>query len=124
MATTTEKFYILQDAQGMFLQGLASREPENKPVKAIAIQVEYCDDPLHAARGRYEGKGEDELEELAKIAEFVDATPRVLEITAEVKTTDGKPAPEPDYEAADRLVRSKDNANFKGLAGIFAGLRV
>ena len=121
MATTTEKFYILQNEQGMFLQGLASREPENKPVKAIAIQVEYCDDPLHAARGRYEG--ENVPEDLLKIAEFVDATPRVLEITAEVKTTDGKPAPEPDYEAADRLVRSKDNANFKGLAGIFAGLR-
>ena len=122
MATTTEKFYILQNEQGMFLQGLASREPENKPVKAIAIQVEYCDDPLHAARGRYEG--ENVPEDLLKIAEFVDATPRVLEITAEVKTTDGKPAPEPDYEAADRFVRSKDNANFKWLAGIFAGLRV
>ena len=122
MATTTEKYYILQNKQGMFLQGLASREPENKPVKAIALQVGYCDDPLHAARGRYEG--ENVPEDLLKIAEFVDATPRVLEITAEVKTTDGKPAPEPDYEAADRLVRSKDNANFKGLAGIFAGLRV
>lgn len=122
MATTTEKYYILQNKQGMFLQGLASREPENKPGKAIALQVEYCDDPLNAARGRYEG--EDVPEDLLKIAEFVDATPRVLEITAEVKTTDGKPAPEPDYEAADRLVRSRDNANFKGLAGIFAGLRV
>ena len=122
MATTTEKFYILQNEQGMFLQGLASREPENKPVKAIALQVEYCDDPLHAARGRYED--EKVPEDLLKIAEFVDATPRVLEITTEVKTTDGKPAPEPDYEAADRLVRSKDNANFKGLDGIFAGLSV
>ena len=122
MATTTEKYYILQNEQGMFLQGLASRQPENKPVKAIALQVEYCDDPLHAARGRY--KGENVPEDLLKIAEFVDATPRVLEITAEVKTTDGQPAPEPDYEAAGRLVRSRDNANFKGLAGIFAGLRV
>ena len=100
MATTTEKFYILQNEQGMFLQGLASREPENKPVKAIALKIEYCDDPLHAARGRYEG--ENVPEDLLKIAEFVDATPRVLEITAEVKTTDGKPAPEPDYAAAAR----------------------
>ena len=124
MATTTEKYYILQNAQGMFLQGLHSHENGKNDVKSIGLDIKYCDDPLHAARGRYEGKGEDELEELAKIAEFVDATPRVLEITAEVKTTDGKPAPEPDYEAADRLVRSKDNANFKGLAGIFAGLRV
>ena len=119
MATTTEKYYVLQDEQGMFLKGLASREPENKPVKAIALHVEYCDDPLHAARGRYEG--ENVQENLLKIAEFVDATPRVLEITAEVKTTDGKPAPEPDYEAADRLVRTKDHVNFAGLARIFAG---
>ena len=50
-------------------------------------------------------------------------TPRVLEITAEVKTTDGQPAPEPDYEAADNLVRSEKNANFAGLAEILAGLR-
>lgn len=124
MATTTEKFYILQNEQGMFLQGLASREPENKPVKAIAIQVEYCDDPLHAARGRYED--EKVPEDLLKIAEFVDATPRVLEITAEVKTTDGQPAPEPDYEATRKLAREK-KANITGLAGlaeIFAGLSV
>ena len=124
MATTNEKFYILQNEQGMFLQGLASREPENKPVKAIAIQVEYCDDPLHAARGRYEG--ENVLEDLLKIAQFVNATPRVLEITAEVKTTDGQPAPEPDYEAASKLAREK-KANITGLAGlaeIFAGLSV
>ena len=124
MATTTEKYYILQNKQGMFLHGLASREPENKPVKDIALQVEYCDDPLHAARGRYEG--ENVPEDLLKIAEFVDATPRVLEITAEVKTTDGQPAPKPDYEAASKLAREK-KANITGLAGlaeIFAGLSV
>lgn len=121
MATTTKKYYILQNEQGMFLQGLASHEPENKPVKAIALKVEYCDDPLHAARGQYEGEGVPE--ELTKIAQFVNATPRVLEITAEVKTTDGQPAPEPDYEAVDKLVRTKDHVNFAGLAGILAGLR-
>ena len=123
MATTTEKFYILQNEQGMFFQGLASLAPKKTPVKAIGLEINYCDDPLQAARGRYKGEGDGEPEELAKIAQFLNVTPRVLEITAEVKTTDGKPAPEPDYEAADRLVRSKDNANFKGLAGIFAGLR-
>ena len=121
MATTTEKYYVLQDEQGMFLKGLASREPENKPVKAIALHVEDCDNPLHAARGQYEG--ENVPEELLKIAEFVDATPRVLEITTKVKMTDGQPAPEPDYEAADQLVRTKDHVNFAGLAGILAGLR-
>ena len=121
MATTTKKFYILQNEQGMFMQGLHSHENGKNDVKSIGLEINYCDDPLHAARGRYED--EKVPEDLLKIAEFVDATPRVLEITAEVKTTDGKPAPEPDYEAADRLVRSKDNANFKGLAGIFAGLR-
>ena len=122
MATTTEKYYILQNEQGMFLQELCSHDNGENEVKSIGLKINYCDDPLQAARGRYEG--ENVPEGLLKIAEFVDATPRVLEITAEVKTTDGKPAPEPDYEAADRLVRSKDNANFKGLAGIFAGLRV
>ena len=124
MATTTEKFYILQNEQGMFLQELCSHDNGENEVKSIGLKIKYCDDPLQAARGRYKGEGEDEPEKLAKIAQFLNATPRVLEITAEVKTTDGQPAPEPDYEAADRLVRSKDNANFKGLAGIFAGLRV
>ncbi len=124
MATTTEKYYILQNEQGLFLQGLHSHENGKNDVKSIGLKIEYCDDPLQAARGRYKGEGEDEPEELAKIAQFLNVTPRVLEITAEVKTTDGQPAPEPDYEATDRLVRSKDNVNFKGLAGIFAGLSV
>lgn len=69
MATTTEKYYILQNGHGMFLQGLHSSE---------------------------NGK-------------------------SEVKTTDGQPAPEPDYEAAEK------KANITGLAGlaeIFAGLSV
>lgn len=121
MATTTEKYYILQNEQGMFFQGLASRAPKKTPVKAIGIEIDYCDNPLQAARGSYEGEGVPE--ELTKIAEFIDATPRVLEITAEVKTTDGQPAPEPDYEAADNLVRSEKNANFAGLAEILAALR-
>ena len=124
MATTTEKFYILQNEQGIFLQGLRSHENGKSEVNSIGLEIDYCDDPLQAARGRYNGEGEDEPEDLAKIAQFLNVTPRVLEITAEVKTTDGKPAPEPDYEATDRLVRSKDNVNFKGLAGIFAGLSV
>ncbi len=122
MATTTEKYYILQNEQGLFLQGLHSHENGKNDVKSIGLKIEYCDNPLQAARGRYNGEGEPE--ELAKIAQFLNVTPRVLEITAEVKTTDGQPAPEPDYEATDRLVRSKDNVNFKGLAGIFAGLSV
>lgn len=120
MATTTEKYYILQNEQGMFLQGLHSHENGKNEVKSIRLEIEYGDDPLHAARGRY--NGDDVPEELAKTAQFVNATPRVLEITAEVKTTDGQPAPEPDYEAADQLVRTKDHVNFAGLAGIFAGL--
>ncbi|WNI00511.1 hypothetical protein vbSpy7_11 [Streptococcus phage vb_Spy_7] len=122
MATTTEKYYILQNEQGMFFQGLASRAPKKTPVKAIGLEIEYCDDPLHAARGKYEGEGVPE--ELTKIAQFVNATPRVLEITAEVKTTDGQPAPKPNYEAADQLVRTKDHVNFAGLAGIFAGFNL
>ena len=120
MATTTEKYYILQNEQGMFFQGLASRAPKKTPVKDIGLEIEYCDDPLHAARGKYEGEGVPE--ELTKIAQFVNATPRVLEITTKVKMTDGQPAPEPDYEAADKLVQSKKNANFAGLAGILADL--
>ena len=32
--------------------------------------------------------------------------------------------PEPDYEAADQLVRTKDHVNFAGLAGIFAGFNM
>ncbi len=120
MATTTEKYYILQNEQGMFLQELRSHENGKSAVKSIGLEIKYCDDPLQAARGSYEG--EDVPEDLLKIAEFVDATPRVLEITAEVKTTDGQPAPEPDYDAADQLVRTKDHVNFAGLAGIFAGL--
>ena len=124
MATTTEKYYILQNEQGMFFKGLASRTPKKTPVKAIGLEIEYCDDPLHAARGQYEG--ENVPEELLKIAEFVDATPRVLEITAEVKTTDGQPAPEPDYEAADKLASEKKAsiAGLAGLAEIFAGLEL
>ncbi len=124
MATTTEKYYILQNEQGMFLQGLRSHENGKSEVNSIGLEIEYCDDPLNAARGQYEG--ENVTEELLKIAEFVDATPRVLEITAEVKTTDGQPAPEPDYEAANKLAREK-KANITGLAGlaeIFAGLSV
>ena len=73
MATTTEKYFILQNEQGMFFQGLASRAPKK---------------------------------------------------TAEVKTTDGQPAPEPDYEAASKLAREK-KASIAGLAGLaefFAGL--
>lgn len=97
MATTTEKYYILQNEQGMFLKGLASRAPKKIPVKAIGLEIEYCDHPLHAARGQYEGEGVPE--ELTKIAQFVNATPRVLEITTNVKMTDGQPAPEPDYES-------------------------
>lgn len=97
MATTTEKYYILQNEQGMFLKGLASRAPKKIPVKAIGLEIEYCDHPLHAARGQYEGEGVPE--ELTKIAQFVNATPRVLEITTNVKMTDGQPAPEPNYEA-------------------------
>ena len=120
MATTTEKYYILQNEQGMFLQGLRSHENRKSEVNSIGLEIDYCDDPLQAARGSY--KGEDAPEDLAKIAQFVNATPRVLEITAEVKTTDGQPAPDPDYEAADQLVRTKDHVNFAGLAGIFAGL--
>ena len=120
MATTTEKFYILQNDQGMFLQELCSHDNGENKVKSIGLKINYCDDPLQAARGRYEG--ENVPEDLLKIAEFVDATPRVLEITAEVKTTDGQPAPEPDYEAADQLVRTKDHVNFAGLAGILAEL--
>ena len=120
MATTTEKHYILQNEQGMFLQELCSHDNGENEVKSIGLKINYCDDPLQAARGRYEG--ENVPEDLLKIAEFVDATPRVLEITAEVKTTDGKPAPEPDYEAADQLVRTKDHVNFAGLAGILAEL--
>ena len=41
-------------------------------------------------------------------------------------TTDGQPAPKPDYEAASKLAREK-KANITGLAGlaeIFAGLSV
>lgn len=121
MATTNEKYYILQNEQGMFFQGLASRATKKTPVKAIGLEIDYGDNPLQAARGNYEGEGVPE--ELTKIAEFIDATPRVLEITAEVKTTDGQPAPEPDYEAADNLVRSEKNANFAGLAEILAALR-
>lgn len=122
MATTTEKYYILQNEQGMFFQGLASGAPKKTPVKVIGLKIEYCDDPLHAARGQYEGEGVPE--ELTKIAQFVNATPRVLEITAEVKTTDGQPAPEPDYEAANKLAREKKAriAGLAGLAEIFAGL--
>ena len=122
MATTTEKYYILQNEQGMFFQGLRSHENGKSEVKSIGLEIEYCDDPLQAARGRY--KGEDVPEELAKIAQFLNATPRVLEITAEVKTTDGQPAPEPDYEAASKLAREKKAsiAGLAGLAGIFAGL--
>ena len=126
MATTTEKFYILQNEQGMFLQGLHSHENGKNDVKSIGLVIEYCDDPLQAARGRYKGEGDGEPEELAKIAQFLNVTPRVLEITAEVKTTDGQPAPEPDYEAASKLAREK-KANITGLAGlaeIFAGLSV
>ena len=126
MATTTEKFYILQDEQGMFLQGVHSLENGKNEVKSIGLKIDYCDDPLQAARGRYKGEDEDEPKELAKIAQFLNATPRVLEITAEVKTTDGQPAPEPDYEAASKLAREK-KANITGLAGlaeIFAGLSV
>lgn len=122
MATTTEKYYILQNEQGMFFQGLASRDPKKTPVKAIGLEIEYCDDPLHAARGQYEG--ENVPEELLKIAEFVNAKPRVLEITTKVKMTDGQPAPEPNYDAADKLVRTKDNVNFAGLAGLFAGFNL
>ena len=120
MATTTEKYYILQNKQGMFLQELCSHDNGENEVKSIGLELKYCDDPLHAARGRFKGEGVPK--ELTKIAEFLNATPRVLEITAEVKTTDGQPAPEPDYEAADRLVKAKKNVNFAGLAGIFAGL--
>jgi hypothetical protein len=119
MATTTEKYYILQNEQGMFLQELCSHDNGENEVKSIGLEIEYCDDPLHAARGQYEG--ENAPEELLKIAEFLDAKPRVLEITTKVKMTDGKPAPEPDYEAADKLVRTKDHVNFAGLAGLFAG---
>ena len=121
MATTTKKYYILQNEQGMFLQEICSYDNGENEVKSIGLKINYCDDPLQAARGRYEG--ENVPEGLLKIAEFVNATPRVLKITAEVKTTDGKPAPEPDYEAADQLVRTKDHVNFAGLAGILAGLR-
>ena len=120
MATTTEKYYILQNEQGMFLQELCSHDNGENEVKSIGLEFKFCDDPLHAARGRYKGEGVPE--ELTKIAQFVNATPRVLEITAEVKTTDGQPAPEPDYAAADRLVKAKKNVNFAGLAGIFARL--
>ena len=126
MATTTEKYYILQNEQGMFFQGLASSAPKKTPVKAIGLEINYCDDPLQAARGRYKGEGDGEPEELAKIAQFLNVTPRVLEITAEVKTTDGQPAPEPDYEAARKQAREKKE-NITGLAGlaeIFAGLSV
>ena len=120
MATTTEKYYILQNKQGMFLQELCSHDNGENEVKSIGLELKYCDDPLHAARGSYKGEGVPK--ELTKIAEFLNATPRVLEITAEVKTTDGQPAPYPDYEAADRFVNAKKNVNFAGLAGIFEGL--
>lgn len=122
MATTTEKYYILQNKQGMFLQELCSRDNGENEVKSIGLELKYCDDPLHAARGRFKGEGVPK--ELTKIAEFLNATPRVLEITAEVKTTDGQPAPEPDYEAAEKLEREKKEsiAGLAGLAGIFAGL--
>ena len=126
MATTTEKYYILQNEQGMFLQGLRSQENGKSEVNSIGLEIEYCNNPLQAARGRYKSDGDDEPEELAKIAQFLNVTPRVLEITAEVKTTDGQPAPEPDYEAASKLAREK-KANITGLAGlaeIFAGLSV
>ena len=122
MATTTEKYYILQNKQGMFLQELCSHDNGENEVKSIGLELKYCDDPLHAARGRFKGEGVPK--ELTKIAEFLNATPRVLEITAEVKTTDGQPAPEPDYEAAEKLAREKKAsiAGLAGLAGIFAGL--
>ena len=121
MATTTEKYYILQNEQGMFMKELCSHDNGENEVKSIGLKFKFCDDPLQAARGQYEGEGVPE--ELTKIAQFVNATPRVLEITADVKTTDGQPAPEPDYEAADNLVRSEKNANFAGLAEILAALR-
>ena len=124
MATTTEKYYILQNERGMFMQGLHSHDNGENEVKSIGIEIEYCDDPLQAARGQYVGEGVPE--ELTKIAQFVNATPRVLEITADVKTTDGQPAPEPDYEAASKLAREK-KANIAGLASlaeIFAELSV
>ena len=106
MATTTEKYYILQNEQGMFLRGLQSHDNGEKVVKSIGLEIEYCDDPLQAARGKYKEDAETPAE-LLKIAQFLNATPRVLEITAEVKTTDGQPAPEPDYEAAEKLAREK-----------------
>ena len=124
MATTTEKYYILQNEQGMFLKGLHSHDNGENEVKSIGLKFKFCDDPLQAARGQYEGEGVPE--ELTKIAQFVNATPRVLEITADVKTTDGQPAPEPDYEAASKLAREK-KANIAGLASlaeIFAELSV
>ena len=122
MATTTEKYYILQNERGMFLKELHSHDNGENEVKSIGLEIEYCDDPLQAARGRCDGVSE----ELTKIAQFVNATPRVLEITADVKTTDGQPAPEPDYEAASKLAREK-KANIAGLASlaeIFAELSV
>ena len=122
MATTTEKYYIRQNERGMFLKELCSHDNGENDVKSIGLEIKYCDDPLHAARGKYKEDVEAPAE-LLKIAQFLNATPRVLEITAEVKTTDGQPAPEPDYEAVDQLVRTKDHVNFAGLAGILAGLR-
>ena len=95
MATTTEKYYILQNEHGMFLQELCSQDNGENEVKSIGLVFKFCDDPLHAARGQYEG--ENVPEELLKIAQFLNVTPRVLEITAEVKTTDGQPAADPDY---------------------------
>ena len=120
MATTTEKHYILQNEQGMFLEEIYSNDNGKNEVKSIGLELNFCDDPLHAARGHYDG--ENVPEDLLKIAEFADATPRVLEITAVVKMTDGQQAPEPDYEAVDRLVMSEKKANIDRLAGILAGL--
>ena len=53
MATTTEKYYILQNEQGMFLQGLCSHDNGENEVKSIGLEFKFCDDPLHAARGSH-----------------------------------------------------------------------
>lgn len=90
----TQKYCILQNKKGLFLEKINSRKL-NDTFNLLSMDVAFCDAPEYAARCDYEDK---DSEILKKLAEFHGLDIRVLEVKMEVKTLDGEPAPEYDRE--------------------------
>lgn len=88
----TQKYCILQNKKGLFLEKINSRKL-NDTFNLLSMDVAFCDAPEYAAHCDYEDK---DSEILKKLAEFHGLDIRVLEVKMEVKALDGEPAPEYD----------------------------